>query len=137
MIMRVAIGIHGSDVTPRSNVRAHVPEVLHTRHAHFVQCGNTRPQLSSCFARDEEDSIEGIYDTLKVACISKYTGGIGSVHNIRATDSIRGSNGTSNGIVPMLRVCNDTANTWTKEGETKAVAIYLEPWHADIETFWT
>ena len=79
----------------------------------LFNAGTPRPQLSSCFLLAmKEDSIEGIYDTLKrCACISKYAGGIGlSVHNIRATDSyIRGSNGTSNGIVPMLRVYNDTA----------------------------
>merc|ERR1719262_1715949 len=88
----------------------------------------------------KEDSIEGIYDTLKrCACISKYAGGIGlSVHNIRATDSyIRGSNGTSNGIVPMLRVYNDTARYVDQGGGKRkgSFAIYLEPWHADIETF--
>ena len=107
----------------------------------LFNAGTPRPQLSSCFLLAmKEDSIEGIYDTLKrCACISKYAGGIGlSVHNIRATDSyIRGSNGTSNGIVPMLRVYNDTARYVDQGGGKRkgSFAIYLEPWHADIETF--
>ena len=94
--------------------------------------------MSSCFLLTmSEDSIEGIYDTLKsCACISKYAGGIGlSIHNIRATKSyIRGSNGTSNGIVPMLRVFNDTARYVDQGGGKRkgSFAIYLEPWHADI-----
>ena len=90
----------------------------------LFNAGTPRPQLSSCFLLAmKEDSIEGIYDTLKrCACISKYAGGIGlSVHNIRATDSyIRGSNGTSNGIVPMLRVYNDTARYVDQGGQISA-----------------
>ncbi|KAH8064228.1 ribonucleoside-diphosphate reductase [Aureococcus anophagefferens] len=121
-------------------------------HAPRRRCSRTRrrrsstparrgPQLSSCFLLAmKEDSIEGIYDTLKrCAAISKYAGGIGlSVHNIRATDSyICGSNGTSNGIVPMLRVYNDTARYVDQGGGRRkgSFAIYLEPWHADIETW--
>ncbi|KAH8045186.1 ribonucleoside-diphosphate reductase [Aureococcus anophagefferens] len=107
----------------------------------LFNAGTPRPQLSSCFLLAmKEDSIEGIYDTLKrCAAISKYAGGIGlSVHNIRATDSyICGSNGTSNGIVPMLRVYNDTARYVDQGGGRRkgSFAIYLEPWHADIETW--
>ena len=107
----------------------------------LFNAGTTRPQLSSCFLLTmSEDSIEGIYDTLKnCACISKYAGGIGlSIHNIRATDSyIRGTNGTSNGIVPMLRVFNDTARYVDQGGGKRkgSFAIYLEPWHADIFDF--
>ena len=90
----------------------------------LFNAGTPRPQLSSCFLLAmKEDSIEGIYDTLKrCASISKYAGGIGlSVHNIRATDSyIRGSNGTSNGIVPMLRVYNDTARYVDQGGQISA-----------------
>ena len=114
MIMRVAIGIHGSDVDAAIETYELMSQKYFT-HATptLFNAGTPRPQLSSCFLLAmKEDSIEGIYDTLKrCACISKYAGGIGlSVHNIRATDSyIRGSNGTSNGIVPMLRVYNDTA----------------------------
>ncbi|MCL7028177.1 hypothetical protein MKW94_005066, partial [Papaver nudicaule] len=97
--------------------------------------------MSSCFlVCMKEDSIEGIYDTLKeCAVISKSAGGIGvSVHNIRATSSyIRGTNGTSNGIVPMLRVFNDTARYVDQGGGKRkgAFAVYLEPWHADIFEF--
>jgi len=107
----------------------------------LFNAGTPMPQMSSCFLLTiKGDSIDGIYDTLKqCACISKYAGGIGlSVHNIRATDSyIRGSNGTSNGIVPMLRVYNDTARYVDQGGGKRkgSFAIYLEPWHADIETF--
>lgn len=88
----------------------------------------------------QEDSISGIYDTLKnCACISKYAGGIGlSIHNIRATNSyIRGTNGESNGIVPMLRVFSDTARYVDQGGGKRkgGFAIYLEPWHADVFEF--
>jgi ribonucleoside-diphosphate reductase subunit M1 len=104
----------------------------------LFNAGTPRPQLSSCFLICmKEDSIEGIYDTLKeCACISKSAGGIGlSIHDIRATSSyIRGTNGTSNGIIPMLRVFNDTARYVDQGGGKRkgAFAIYLEPWHADI-----
>ena len=107
----------------------------------LFNAGTPRPQLSSCFLLAmKEDSIEGIYDTLKeCACISKSAGGIGlSIHDIRATSSyIRGTNGTSNGIIPMLRVFNDTARYVDQGGGKRpgAFAIYLEPWHADIFHF--
>ncbi|KAH8943819.1 hypothetical protein BDL97_13G074600 [Sphagnum fallax] len=139
MLMRVAVGIHKSDIEA-------VLKTYHTMsqrwftHASptLFNAGTARPQLSSCFlVCMKEDSIEGIYDTLKeCAVISKSAGGIGlSVHNIRATSSyIRGTNGTSNGIIPMLRVFNDTARYVDQGGGKRkgAFAVYLEPWHADI-----
>lgn len=114
MLMRVAIGIHGSDVDAAVATYHLLSERWFT-HASptLFNAGTPRPQLSSCFlVCSKGDSIEGIYDSLKeCAVISKSAGGIGiSIHNIRATGSyIRGTNGTSNGIVPMLRVFNDTA----------------------------
>ena len=142
MIMRVALGIHGDDLAGAFETYEMMSQKMFT-HATptLFNAGTPRPQLSSCFLLAmKEDSIEGIYDTLKrCAAISKYAGGIGlSVHNIRATDSyIRGSNGTSNGIVPMLRVYNDTARYVDQGGGKRkgSFAIYLEPWHADIETW--
>ena len=142
MIMRVALGIHGDDLAGALETYEMMSQKMFT-HAPptLFNAGTPRPQLSSCFLLAmKEDSIEGIYDTLKrCAAISKYAGGIGlSVHNIRATDSyIRGSNGTSNGIVPMLRVYNDTARYVDQGGGKRkgSFAIYLEPWHADIETW--
>ncbi|XP_024378320.1 ribonucleoside-diphosphate reductase large subunit [Physcomitrium patens] len=139
MLMRVSVGIH------KDNIDA-VLKTYHTMsqrwftHASptLFNAGTPRPQLSSCFlVCTKGDSIEGIYDTLKeCAVISKSAGGIGlSVHNIRATGSyIRGTNGTSNGIIPMLRVFNDTARYVDQGGGKRkgAFAIYLEPWHADI-----
>ncbi|KAH8093463.1 ribonucleoside-diphosphate reductase [Aureococcus anophagefferens] len=140
MIMRVALGIHGDDLAGAFETYEMMSQKMFT-HATptLFNAGTPRPQLSSCFLLAmKEDSIEGIYDTLKrCAAISKYAGGIGlSVHNIRATDSyICGSNGTSNGIVPMLRVYNDTARYVDQGGRRRkgSFAIYLEPWHADIE----
>ncbi|KAJ8601814.1 hypothetical protein CTAYLR_007491 [Chrysophaeum taylorii] len=140
MIMRVAVGIHGEDIPAALETYDMMSRKMFT-HATptLYNSGTPRPQLSSCFLLAmKEDSIEGIYDTLKrCACISKYAGGIGlSVHNVRATDSyIRGSNGTSNGIIPMLRVFNDTARYVDQGGGKRkgSFAIYLEPWHADIE----
>ncbi|KAL0378409.1 UNVERIFIED_CONTAM: Ribonucleoside-diphosphate reductase large subunit [Sesamum radiatum] len=131
MLMRVAVGIHKDDIDSRWFTHASPT---------LFNAGTPRPQLSSCFLICmKEDSIEGIYDTLKeCAVISKSAGGIGvSVHNIRATGSyIRGTNGTSNGIVPMLRVFNDTARYVDQGGKRKgAFAVYLEPWHADIFEF--
>lgn len=114
MIMRVAVGIHGDNLAKVKETYLLMSDRYFT-HATptLFNAGTPRPQLSSCFLLTmKDDSIEGIYDTLKqCACISKYAGGIGlAIHNVRATDSyIRGSNGTSNGIVPMLRVFNDTA----------------------------
>lgn len=107
----------------------------------LFNAGTVRPQLSSCFLLQiPEDSIESIYDTLKkCAMISKYAGGIGlSIHSIRATDSyIAGTNGMSNGIVPMLRVYNDTSRYVDQGGQKRkgSIAVYLEPWHADIYDF--
>ena len=126
MIMRVALGIHGDDLAGALETYEMMSQKMFT-HATptLFNAGTPRPQLSSCFLLAmKEDSIEGIYDTLKrCACISKYAGGIGlSVHNIRATDSyIRGSNGTSNGIVPMLRVYNDTARYVDQGGGKRKV----------------
>src|SRR5690606_16331466 len=103
--------------------------------------GTSKPQLSSCFLLQmKDDSIEGIYDTLRqTALISQSAGGIGlSIHNIRAKGSfIKGTNGTSNGIVPMLKVFNDTARYVDQGGGKRkgAFAIYLEPWHADVFDF--
>ncbi|XBI35801.1 hypothetical protein VPH35_121440 [Triticum aestivum] len=136
MLMRVSVGIHKDDID--SAIRTyHLMSQRWFTHASptLFNAGTPRPQLSSCFLICmKDDSIEGIYDTLKeCAVISKSAGGIGvSVHNIRATGSyIRGTNGTSNGIVPMLRVFNDTAR-YVDQG---AFAVYLEPWHADIFEF--
>lgn len=139
MIMRVAVGIHKTDIEAAIQTYHMMSQKLFT-HATptLFNAGTPRPQMSSCFLlMMQDDSIEGIYDTLKqCASISKYAGGIGlSIHNIRATQSyIRGSNGTSNGIVPMLRVFNDTARYVDQGGGKRkgSFAIYLEPWHADI-----
>ncbi|KAJ1412918.1 Ribonucleotide reductase large subunit, C-terminal [Sesbania bispinosa] len=142
MLMRVAVGIHKNDI--ESAVRTyHMMSQRWFTHASptLFNAGTPRPQLSSCFlVCMKDDSIEGIYDTLKeCAVISKSAGGIGvSVHNIRAMGSyIRGTNGTSNGIVPMLRVFNDTARYVDQGGGKRkgAFAVYLEPWHADIFEF--
>ncbi|MCO5572784.1 hypothetical protein L7F22_026543 [Adiantum nelumboides] len=139
MLMRVAIGIHKNDI--ESAIKTyHMMSQRWFTHASptLFNAGTPRPQLSSCFLIcTKDDSIEGIYDTLKeCAIISKSAGGIGlSVHNIRSTGSyIRGTNGTSNGVVPMLRVFNDTARYVDQGGGKRkgAFAIYLEPWHADI-----
>ena len=138
LLMRVAIGIH-KDVE-RAVDTYHMLSERWMTHASptLFNSGTPRPQLSSCFLiAMKEDSIEGIYDTLKeCACISKSAGGIGlSIHDIRATSSyIRGTNGTSNGIIPMLRVFNDTARYVDQGGGKRkgAFAVYLEPWHADI-----
>jgi ribonucleoside-diphosphate reductase subunit M1 len=139
MLMRVACGIHCGDVDAAVKTYTLLSERWFT-HASptLFNAGTPRPQLSSCFlVCMKGDSIEGIYDTLKeCASISKSAGGIGlSIHNIRATGSyIRGTNGTSNGIVPMLRVFNDTARYVDQGGGKRkgAFAVYIEPWHADI-----
>ena len=110
-------------------------------HLRFFNAGTPKPQMSSCFLlTTKDDSITGIYDTLtQCAKISQSAGGIGlSIHNVRATGSyIRGTNGTSNGIVPMLRVFNDTARYVDQGGGKRkgSFAIYLEPWHADVFDF--
>jgi ribonucleoside-diphosphate reductase alpha subunit len=141
MFMRVAIGIHGKDV----------PAVLETydkmSQGYFIHAtptlfnaGTPRPQMSSCFLiANKEDSINGIYGTLtECAQISKWAGGIGlHIHDIRANKShIRGTNGQSDGIIPMLRVFNATARYVNQAGRRKgSIAVYLEPWHADIMDF--
>ncbi|GJQ10022.1 hypothetical protein GpartN1_g4780.t1 [Galdieria partita] len=142
MLMRVSVGIHKDDLEAVLETYDYLSRKYFT-HASptLFNAGTPRPQLSSCFLLTmTEDSIEGIYDTLKrCAVISKSAGGIGlAVHDIRATKSyIRGTNGTSNGIVPMLRVFNDTARYVDQGGGKRkgAFAIYLEPWHADIFEF--
>ncbi|XP_031501485.1 ribonucleoside-diphosphate reductase large subunit [Nymphaea colorata] len=142
MLMRVAVGIHKDDIDSALKTY-HLMSQRWFTHASptLFNAGTPRPQLSSCFLICmKDDSIEGIYDTLKeCAVISKSAGGIGvSVHNIRATGSyIRGTNGTSNGIIPMLRVFNDTARYVDQGGGKRkgAFAVYLEPWHADISDF--
>jgi ribonucleoside-diphosphate reductase alpha chain/ribonucleoside-diphosphate reductase subunit M1 len=141
LYMRVAIGIHGHDID-------HVLETydalskglfIHATPTLF-NAGTPRPQMSSCFLiANKEDSIDGIYDTVKeCARISKWAGGIGlHVHDVRANKShIRGTNGTSDGIIPMLRVYNTTARYVNQAGRRKgSIAVYLEPWHADILDF--
>ncbi|MFN7692170.1 MAG: ribonucleoside-diphosphate reductase subunit alpha, partial [Bacteroidota bacterium] len=142
MLMRVAVGIHKEDIEAAIQTYNLMSERWFT-HATptLFNAGTPKPQMSSCFLLTmKDDSIDGIYDTLKqCAKISQSAGGIGlSIHNIRATGSyIRGTNGTSNGIVPMLRVFNDTARYVDQGGGKRkgSFAIYLEPWHADIFEF--
>jgi len=142
LFMRVAVGIHKDDIDAAIETYHLMSEkwFIHATPTLF-NAGTPKPQLSSCFlVQMKEDSIEGIYETLKqCALISQAAGGIGlSIHKIRATGSyIRGTNGTSNGIVPMLRVFNDTARYVDQGGGKRkgAFAIYLEPWHADIFEF--
>ena len=142
MYMRVAVGIHKQDIESAINTYHLMSEKWFT-HATptLFNAGSPKPQMSSCFLLTmKEDSIDGIYDTLKqTAKISQSAGGIGlAIHNIRATGSyIGGTNGTSNGIIPMLRVFNDTARYVDQGGGKRkgAFAIYLEPWHADIIGF--
>jgi ribonucleoside-diphosphate reductase alpha chain len=142
MIMRVAVGIHGEDIEAAIETYNLMSEkwFIHATPTLF-NAGTPKPQLSSCFLLTmQSDSILGIYDTLKqCALISQSAGGIGvSIHNIRATGSyIKGTNGYSNGIIPMLRVFNDTARYVDQGGNKRkgAFAIYLEPWHADIFEF--
>lgn len=142
MYMRVAIGIHKNDIE-NAIATYHLMSERWMTHATptLFNAGTPKPQMSSCFLLSmKEDSIDGIYDTLKqTAKISQSAGGIGlSIHNIRATGSyIGGTNGTSNGIVPMLRVFNDTARYVDQGGGKRkgAFAIYLEPWHADVFEF--
>ncbi len=142
MLMRVAVGIHLDDLEAVKETYELMSKKYFT-HATptLFNSGTPKPQMSSCFLLAmKEDSIDGIYDTLKqTAKISQSAGGIGlSVHNIRATGSyIGGTNGTSNGLVPMLRVFNDTARYVDQGGGKRkgSFAIYLEPWHADIYDF--
>ena len=142
MIMRVAVGIHKEDLDAAIETYNYMSEGWFT-HATptLFNSGTPKPQMSSCFLlATKEDSIPGIYDTLKqCAQISQSAGGIGlSIHDIRAMGSyIKGTNGTSNGIVPMLRVFNDTARYVDQGGGKRkgSFAIYVEPWHADIFDF--
>jgi len=142
LFMRVSIGIHKDDVESAIKTYHLMSERWFT-HATptLFNAGTPKPQMSSCFLLTmKDDSIEGIYDTLKqTAKISQSAGGIGlSIHNVRATGSyISGTNGTSNGIIPMLRVFNDTARYVDQGGGKRkgAFAIYLEPWHADVFEF--
>ncbi|CAG4989369.1 Ribonucleoside-diphosphate reductase 1 subunit alpha [Dyadobacter sp. CECT 9275] len=142
MLMRVAVGIHQEDVHAAIETYNLLSEKWFT-HATptLFNAGTPKPQMSSCFLLTmKEDSINGIYDTLKnCALISQSAGGIGlSIHDVRATGSyIKGTNGVSNGIVPMLRVFNDTARYVDQGGGKRkgSFAIYMEPWHADIFDF--
>ncbi|AQQ12941.1 ribonucleotide reductase large subunit [Cowpox virus] len=142
MLMRVAVGIHQWDIESAIETYNLLSEKWFT-HASptLFNAGTTRHQMSSCFLLNMiDDSIEGIYDTLKrCALISKMAGGIGlSISNIRASGSyISGTNGTSNGIIPMLRVYNNTARYIDQGGNKRpgVMAIYLEPWHSDIMAF--
>lgn len=141
MWMRVAIQLHGEnyDVVKETYDALSRGYFIHATPTLF-NSGTNHPQLSSCFlVHMESDSIQGIYNTLgECAQISKWAGGIGlSVHNIRGRDSrINGTNGKSTGIVPMLKVFNDTAKYVNQGGKRNgSFAIYLEPWHSDIESF--
>ena len=141
MWMRVAIGIHGNDIKEVLQTYDLMSKKYFT-HATptLFNAGTNRPQLSSCFLCSiNDDSVAGIFDSLKeVALISKYAGGIGlHIHQIRANSShIRGTNGTSNGIIPMLRVFNNTARYIDQAGKRLgSIAVYLETWHSDIESF--
>jgi ribonucleoside-diphosphate reductase alpha subunit len=142
LFMRVSLGIHYEDIDAAFETYDLMSNFwfIHATPTLF-NSGTMKPQMSSCFlVQMKDDSIDGIYDTLKLtALISKSAGGIGlSVHNIRAKDSyIRGTNGNSNGIIPMLRVFNATARYVDQGGGKRkgAFAIYIEPWHADIFDF--
>ena len=142
MLMRVSVGIHLNDIASAIETYELMSKKFFT-HATptLFNSGTPKPQMSSCFLLSmKDDSIDGIYDTLRsTAKISQSAGGIGlSIHNVRATGSyIRGTNGTSNGIVPMLRVFNDTARYVDQGGGKRkgSFAVYIEPWHADIFDF--
>ena len=146
MWMRVAIGIHGDTINKDSlelvKDTYNLMSLKYFTHATptLFNAGSPRPQLSSCYLiAMEDDSIDGIYNTLKdCALISKYSGGIGlHIHNVRAKDShIKGTNGKTDGLVPMLRVFNNTARYVNQSGKRNgSFAIYLEPWHPDIYDF--
>jgi ribonucleoside-diphosphate reductase alpha chain len=142
MLMRVAIGIHKDDLASAYKTYDLMSQGFFT-HATptLFNSGTRRPQLSSCFLISmQDDSIQGIYKTLSdVAQISKNAGGIGlHIHNVRGTGSyIKGTNGTSNGIIPMLKVFNETARYVDQGGGRRkgSFAVYLEPWHCDVEDF--
>ena len=137
--MRVAIGIHGDDMEKVKETYDLMSQKYFT-HATptLFNAGTPHPQLSSCYlVAMEDDSIDGIFNTVKeCAMISKWAGGVGMhVHNVRGTGShIRGTNGTSNGLVPMLRVFNSTARYVDQGGGKRngSIAVYLEPWHPDV-----
>ncbi len=140
MWMRVALGIHGTDLKDAIETYDMMSRKKFT-HATptLFNAGTQTPQLASCFLMDMRDSVKGIYKTITdCALISKVAGGIGiHIHDIRARGShIRGTNGTSTGIIPMLRVLNTTA-CYINQGSKRngSIAMYIEPWHADIETF--
>ncbi len=142
LFMRVAVGIHGEDIEKAIETYNLMSErwFIHATPTLF-NAGSPKPQMSSCFLLSmTEDSINGIFETLqRCALISQSAGGIGlSIHNVRATGSyIKGTGGTSNGIIPMLRVFNDAARYVDQGGGKRkgAFAVYLEPWHADIFEF--
>lgn len=142
MLMRAAVGIHGEDITSAIETYHLMSEkwFIHATPTLF-NAGTPKPQLSSCFLLSMvDDSIQGIFETLsRCARISQSAGGIGlSIHNVRATGSyIKGTGGTSNGIIPMLKVFNDTARYVDQGGGKRkgAFAVYIEPWHADIMEF--
>ena len=143
LFMRVAIGIHGTDLPSVHETYFHLSNGLFT-HATptLFNAGTPRPQMSSCFliaSKAPVDSIDGIYGTItEAAQISKWAGGIGvHISDVRAKGShIKGTNGTSDGIIPMLRVYNATARYVNQAGKRKgSIAVYLEPWHADVMDF--
>ena len=141
MFMRVAVAIHGDDID-RVRETYDLMSQKYFTHATptLFNAGSKRPQMSSCFLLAmKEDSVDGIFETLKrCSHISKWSGGIGlHCHNIRAKGSrIAGTNGISDGIIPMLRVYNNTARYINQGGRRKgSFAVYLEPWHADIMDF--
>ena len=141
LFMRVAIGIHGTDLPSVHETYFHLSNGLFT-HATptLFNAGTPRPQMSSCFLiANKGDSIDGIYGTItEAAQISKWAGGIGvHISDVRAKGShIKGTNGTSDGIIPMLRVYNATARYVNQAGKRKgSIAVYLEPWHADVMDF--
>ena len=141
LFMRVSLGIHTNDFQKVFETYEYMSngDFIHATPTLF-NSGTPSPQMSSCFLLAmKDDSIDGIYDTLKdCAQISKWAGGIGlHIHNIRASKSkIRGTNGVSDGIIPMLRVFNSTARYVNQSGKRKgSIAVYLEPWHADIMEF--
>lgn len=141
MWMRVSIGIHGDDIKEVLQTYDLMSKKYFT-HATptLFNAGTNKPQLSSCFLSSmNDDSVSGIFESLKeMALISKYAGGIGiHIHQIRGKGShIRGTNGISNGIIPMLRVFNNTARYIDQAGKRQgSIAVYLEPWHTDVEAF--
>jgi ribonucleoside-diphosphate reductase alpha subunit len=141
LYMRVALGIHGADIEAATETYHAMSNgaCIHATPTLF-NAGTHRPQMSSCFlVSNKEDSIDGIYDTLKeCAQISKWAGGIGlHIHDVRANNSIiKGTNGQSDGIIPMMRVYNATARYVNQAGRRKgSIAMYIEPWHADIMDF--